>query len=61
MIYVGANDGMLHGFNADTGNEVFAYVPRAVYSKLSELTAADYYRDHHLAFVDGGPTQGMPT
>jgi type IV pilus assembly protein PilY1 len=27
MVYVGANDGMLHGFNANTGQEVMAYVP----------------------------------
>ncbi|NNM59069.1 MAG: VWA domain-containing protein [Legionellales bacterium] len=27
MVYVGANDGMLHGFNANTGSEVMAYVP----------------------------------
>ncbi|HJK95660.1 MAG TPA: PilC/PilY family type IV pilus protein, partial [Polyangiaceae bacterium LLY-WYZ-14_1] len=27
MVYVGANDGMLHGFYATTGEEAFAYVP----------------------------------
>ncbi|MBY0545392.1 MAG: VWA domain-containing protein, partial [Gammaproteobacteria bacterium] len=26
-VYVGADDGMLHGFNANTGQEVMAYVP----------------------------------
>ena len=27
LVYVGANDGMLHAFDAGTGAEVFAYVP----------------------------------
>ncbi len=27
LVYVGANDGMLHGFDAASGAEVFAYVP----------------------------------
>ncbi|AUB81878.1 pilus assembly protein [Candidatus Thiodictyon syntrophicum] len=57
IVYVGANDGMIHGFNADTGAELFAYVPRAVYPKLSALTAVDY-RDHHQSFVDGGAVAG---
>ncbi|MGA7297764.1 MAG: PilC/PilY family type IV pilus protein [Rhodanobacteraceae bacterium] len=30
-LYVGANDGMLHAFNAETGKELFAYVPASVY------------------------------
>ena len=27
IVYVGANDGMLHGFRASDGEEVIAYVP----------------------------------
>ncbi|MFO0557244.1 MAG: PilC/PilY family type IV pilus protein [Polyangiales bacterium] len=27
MLYVGSNDGVLHGFNADTGEEVWGFVP----------------------------------
>lgn len=38
MLYVGANDGMLHAFNAKTGEEVFAYVPSGVFSNLKENT-----------------------
>ncbi len=61
VLYVGANDGMLHAFDAgkrDTANslyggkELFAYVPNSVYSKLSELTSPDY---DHTYFVDGPP------
>ncbi|MCF6353493.1 MAG: hypothetical protein L3J26_00055 [Candidatus Polarisedimenticolaceae bacterium] len=32
MIYVGTNGGGLHGFNANNGEEVFAYFPKALFS-----------------------------
>ncbi|CAA0124201.1 Type IV pilus biogenesis factor PilY1 [BD1-7 clade bacterium] len=32
MVYVNSNDGMLHGFNDETGEEVFAYLPSFVAS-----------------------------
>jgi len=43
VVYIGANDGMLHGFDADTGAEVLAYIPQFLYSTeaskgLSALT-----------------------
>ncbi|MCQ8181338.1 PilC/PilY family type IV pilus protein [Methylomonas sp. SURF-1] len=58
MVYVGANDGMLHGFRADTGNinsgkEILAYVPAGTYNNLSKLTDTDYA---HTYYVDGSPT-----
>ena len=53
IIYVGANDGMLHGFNASTGNEAIAYVPSSVYSNLTLLTSTGYA---HRYYVDGSPT-----
>lgn len=56
LIVVGANDGMLHGFDAsltDTGGtELFAYVPQTVMSNLYRLTQNDY---SHRYFVDGSP------
>ncbi|EIC23153.1 PilC/PilY family type IV pilus protein [Thiorhodovibrio frisius] len=56
MIYVGANDGMLHAFNADTGVEVFAYVPRTLFPKLKKLSEPDYNDTlKHLYYVDGTP------
>jgi type IV pilus assembly protein PilY1 len=54
MVYIGSNDGMLHGFNADTGNEVFAYVPTLAIPNMSRLTAQDY---SHRFYVDGQMTQ----
>ncbi len=52
MVYVGANDGMLHAFNAETGVEKFAYVPNGVFSNLKKLVDPDYT---HSFYVDGAP------
>ncbi len=51
-IYVGGNDGMLHGFNAKTGVEEFAFIPSAVFNKLNKLTGSNY---SHEFYVDGTP------
>lgn len=55
VVYTGANDGMLHAFNAETGVELFAYVPNTVYSQLSKLTDSGY--THHY-YVDGNAYAG---
>ncbi|MCG6940552.1 MAG: hypothetical protein LJE69_04805 [Thiohalocapsa sp.] len=52
VLYVGANDGMLHGFDATSGEEVFSYVPQAAFEHIAELTDPDY---HHRYYVDGSP------
>jgi type IV pilus assembly protein PilY1 len=52
MIYVGANDGMLHGFDAATGVEKFAYVPSELHGSLADLTNVTYPANHKF-FVDG--------
>ena len=49
MVYIGANDGMLHGFSADAGAELIAYAPNELMENLSELTDPDY--DHQM-YVD---------
>ncbi|MGA9164101.1 MAG: PilC/PilY family type IV pilus protein [Thiobacillus sp.] len=59
-VFVGGNDGMLHAFRADakdaqSGVELFAYVPNAVFPNLSKLTDPAY---NHKYYVDGGPTVG---
>lgn len=61
IIYVGANDGILHGFDASNGEEKIAYVPGPVYKNLSKLTHKDYGKTNvtptvpHHYFVDGSP------
>lgn len=50
VVYVGANDGMLHAFNADTGREIFAFIPSAALEGLAKYTKPDY---KHAYSVDG--------
>ena len=57
MVYVAANDGMLHAFLASSGAEIFAYVPTMVLPNLVKLTDKQY-KDNHLYFVDGTPATG---
>lgn len=71
VIYVGANDGMLHGFDATStfnaagvsvptatsGNEVLAYVPGRVFHKLSKLTSKTYSSAHQF-YVNSSPMVG---
>jgi type IV pilus assembly protein PilY1 len=57
VVYVGANDGMLHAFDANDGEELFAFVPESVYPHLADLSVPDYGRADggvpKQAFVDG--------
>jgi type IV pilus assembly protein PilY1 len=55
MLYVGANDGMLHAFDAASGVETFAYIPNSVYPNLKSLSDPAYA---HRYFVDGQLSQG---
>ena len=71
VVYVGGNDGMLHGFDASldfstdsvgvatgtSGKEVLAYVPSAVIPNLRKLTDLKYNKNHQY-FVDGSPMVG---
>lgn len=57
VIYVGSNDGMLHAFNASTGQEEWAYIPPMVMPNLY-LLADKNYAPNHAYFVDGPPTVG---
>ncbi len=59
IVYVGANDGMLHAFQdtqdtspTSAGKEIFAYIPSHLHSKLENLTEPDY---QHEYFVNATP------
>ncbi|MFT4269151.1 MAG: PilC/PilY family type IV pilus protein, partial [Xenophilus sp.] len=52
MLYVGGNDGMLHAFDAASGEEKLAYVPEGLHPSLAELTRPGYV---HRYYVDGSP------
>lgn len=53
MLYVGANDGMLHAFDEATGAESWAYVPNLVMAGLNKLTAKTHFV--HEQSVDATP------
>lgn len=57
VLFVGANDGMLHAFGEGYqsnvgGRELFAYIPRSVLGKLESLSASGYSYAHTFT-VDG--------
>jgi type IV pilus assembly protein PilY1 len=54
-VFAAANDGMLHAFSSDDGNERWAYVPGIVMSNLYKLADRNYAANHRY-FADGSPT-----
>jgi len=53
-VYIGTNDGMLHAFDADTGEERWAYVPSMVIPNMWKL-ADKNYATMHAHYVNGDP------
>lgn len=51
LVYVGANDGMYHAFDATTLVEQFAFIPNSIFDKLNDLTDPNY---SHQYTVNGG-------
>lgn len=50
-VYVGANDGMLHGIDTSNGKVLFSYVPKGLdFSAMASLSSTSY---DHRYFVDG--------
>jgi Neisseria PilC beta-propeller domain len=54
-VFVGANDGMLHAFDASSGRERWAYIPSMLIHKMRNLSIDPYEHDY---FVDGQITIG---
>lgn len=55
VVFVNANDGMLHAFNNTDGKEAFAYIPGFLANKLSNLPDLDY---SHISMADATPAIG---
>lgn len=53
-IFVGANDGMLHVFNAADGSEAWAFIPPGQLANLKKRTSLNAGSEHNY-FVDGSP------
>lgn len=51
-VYVGANDGMLHAFDAASGQERWAYMPAMIMKDMWRLADKDFSANHRF-FVDG--------
>ncbi|PID66708.1 MAG: hypothetical protein CR975_01365 [Gammaproteobacteria bacterium] len=49
VVYIGANDGMLHAFDAKDGKELFAYVPASIYDGLAKTVLPN----KQVSLVDG--------
>lgn len=58
VIYIGGNDGMLHGFDSQTGAETYAFIPQAVLKRSGMDGLAGYASPSysHRYFVDGDLT-----
>ncbi|MTW12824.1 hypothetical protein GM658_19640 [Pseudoduganella eburnea] len=52
MLYVASNDGMLHAFDATTGQESWAFVPPQVLPDLWRLADINYSNSHRY-YLDG--------
>ncbi len=57
MVYLAANDGMLHAFHADTGDERWAFLPSAVLPSLWHVADSQWANDFHYLH-DGTPVAG---
>jgi Tfp pilus tip-associated adhesin PilY1 len=49
VVIVGANDGMLHAFNASTGDEQWGFIPNSVLTSLQSMMSL------HTYYVDSSP------
>lgn len=52
LIYVAANDGMLHAFDAETGVETYAYLPAAVITHGSSTGGISQFADPNYGDTD---------
>jgi type IV pilus assembly protein PilY1 len=57
MVYAPANDGMVHAFKADSGEEAWAYIPSILLPKLYKLADKDYAEKHQY-YINATPQHG---
>lgn len=56
-VFIAANDGMLHAFDAAEGKEMWAYMPRITMGKLYRQASVNYATEHQFS-TDGSPEIG---
>lgn len=64
MAYFGTNSGLIHGVNAETGDEQFGYIPSVLLPKMAALATSespnlffDYLADGHLNIYQSPDSQ----
>jgi hypothetical protein len=58
VLFVGANDGMLHCFDLLTGDELWGFIPYNLLPKLKDMWGVDVLTDRYFTrrvYVDGSP------
>ncbi|HIK76542.1 MAG TPA: VWA domain-containing protein, partial [Gammaproteobacteria bacterium] len=55
VVYVGANDGMLHAFDSKTGAELWGFVPPTILNSLRDMDSVKANSSHSIYGVDGSP------
>jgi type IV pilus assembly protein PilY1 len=60
MLYIAANDGMLHAFDAETGVEKFAYIPGALLKETGDGALSRLANPEYGRFDEGAGTQSAP-
>jgi hypothetical protein len=62
VVFLGANDGMLHCFELATGRELWGYIPYNLIPRLKNMSAKDAYSGERYfvpaSYVDGTPSIG---
>jgi len=55
VVFQGGNEGILHGFDADSGIEVFGYVPQGALHHFAQISSSSYgtATNFHRFLVDG--------
>jgi len=55
LVFAGANDGMLHAFRLDTGEELWAFIPPMLNARLKDMVSSETNKSMSIFGVDGTP------
>lgn len=55
IVYAGSNGGMLHAFDSDTGDEVWAFIPPILLPKFKDMISSTAGKSNAVFGVDGSP------
>ena len=55
VVFAGANDGMLHAFRLDTGEELWAFIPPMLNARLKDMVSSEPNKSMSIFGVDATP------